>query len=179
MTGPSTSYNVSGRDINGDGSTTNDRPVISNSRAPLNTVGVDGSYLTGGIRNVYYDQAAYNASGTLRVVNPGDVHFLIPNDANGAGMVSREVSRNSFLNPGAQFWNVAAEKAIPLPFTRRLEGSQFVFRVEAQNIGNHNNVRPTQVINVNQIGLASYQNISNARDSNEYRHLRLWAKFVF
>lgn len=181
MTGPYTTYNVSGSDINGDGSTTNDRPVLSNSRAALNLVGVDGSYI-GATSGLYYDQAAYNASpSTARVykqVNPGDVHFLIPNSANGVNMVSSEVSRNSFLNPGAQYWNVAAEKAIPASFTH-IERSRLVFRVEAQNIGNHNNVRPTQVINVNQIGLASYQNISNARDSNEYRHLRLWAKFVF
>lgn len=182
MSGPYSSYNTSGRDINGDGSTTNDRPVLSNTSAPFNTVGVDGSYLTGGTTNVYYDQAAYNASPStarvLRPVNAGDVHFLIPNATNGATMVSREVSRNSFLNPGYQSWNVALEKAVPATFTHD-KTAQFVFRVEAQNIGNHNNVRPTQVINVGQIGLASYQNTSNVRDGSEYRHLRLWAKFVF
>jgi hypothetical protein len=182
-TGPYSTFNTSGRDINGDGSTANDRPILSNARASINTVGVDGSII-GGTPNLYYDYAAYNASLSLpsaqRVrnqVNAGDVHFLVPSVANGATMVSREIGRNSYANPGFQTWNVAAQKAIPAPFTH-LEAAQFIFRVEAQNIANHNNVRYLNP-NVTQIGQDAYLNISNGRDPLEYRHLRLWAKFVF
>ncbi|MDE1176767.1 MAG: carboxypeptidase regulatory-like domain-containing protein [Edaphobacter sp.] len=182
-TGPYTSFNTSGRDINNDGSSANDRPILSNSRAPLNSVGVDGSAI-GGTSNVYYDYAAYNASLSLpsaqRVrtpVNAGDVHFLVPSAANGASMVSREIGRNAYANPGMQTWNVAAQKAIPATF-KHLESGQFIFRVEAENIANHNNVRYLNP-NVTLVGQSSYLNISNARDPSEYRHLRLWAKFNF
>lgn len=180
LSGPYSSYNTSGTDISGDGNTTNDRPVLSNSRASVNSVGVDGS-LIGQTQNVYYDYAAYNASpSTARVyrqVNAGDVHFLVPNSTNGATLVSREIGRDSFANPSSQFWNVSAEKAVPTHFTH-LEGAQFIFRVEAQNIANHNNVRYLNP-NVTQIGQAAYLNLSNGRDPNEFRHLRLWAKFAF
>jgi hypothetical protein len=174
-----TSFNVSGRDINGDSSTTNDRPVLSNPHASITQVGVDGSYI-GGTSGVYYDQAVYNASPAtarfLRVVNADTVHFLIPNATNGFNMMSSEIGRNSAPNPGQQYWNVAVEKAVPTPFTH-LEGSAFRFRVEAQQLGNHNNVTYF-TDNVNQVGLPVFQSVSNAREAN-FQHLRLWAKFEF
>jgi hypothetical protein len=175
-----TSFNTSGSDINWDGSATNDRPVLSNPSAPMNLVGTDGSWLKGGITGVYYDQAVYNASPStsrvLKPINAGDAHFLVPSQANGANMVAQEVGRNSFPNAGQQYWNVAVEKAVPTPFTH-LEGSSLVFRVEAQQLGNHNNVTYF-TNNVTQVGLPGYQNISSAREANN-QHLRLWAKFQF
>jgi hypothetical protein len=177
-----TAYNVSGRDINFDNSSTNDRPVLSNPRAPADLVGVDGFWLTktAAVPGVYYDQAAFNASPStarvLKPVNAGDVHFLIPNQTNGANMVAQEAGRNSFPNAGQQYWNVALEKAVPAPFTH-LEGGSFIFRVEAQQLGNHNNVTYF-TNNVTQVGLPTYQNISNAREAN-FQHLRLWAKYQF
>src|SRR5262249_25467299 len=72
-----TSFNTSGSDINGDSSTTNDRPFISNKSAPITKVGVDGSWI-GGTSGIYYDQAVYNqspASARVRqAVNAGDMH---------------------------------------------------------------------------------------------------------
>jgi hypothetical protein len=94
----------------------------------------------------------------------------------GTALASQEVSRNSFENPGQQFWNLALEKQVPARFTH-LENGAFVFRGEAQNIGNHNNVKPLD-INVTHVGLSTYQNFSNARESTN-QHFRLWAKFVF
>jgi outer membrane receptor protein involved in Fe transport len=174
-----TSFNVSGRDINGDSSATNDRPVLSNVSAPITSVGVDGSYI-GGTSGTYYDYAVYNASpSSARVrtaVSPGNVHFLVPNATNGALMVTQEVGRNSYLNPGQQYWNMALEKAIPTPFSH-LEHGQFVFRVEAQQLGNHNNLT-YYTNNVTQVGLTTFQNRSNAREPNN-QHLRLWAKYQF
>ena len=177
-----TSFNTSGRDINGDGSSTNDRPVLSNPRAPITAVGVDGFWI-GGTFGTYYDYAAYNgsismpsASRVRTVVNPANVHFLVPIAANGALLVKQEVSRNSYLNPGQEYWNLALEKAIPTPFTH-LEHGQFIFRIEAQQIGNHNNLT-YYTNNVAQVGLSTFQNPSNAREPNS-QHFRLWAKFEF
>jgi len=174
-----TAYNTSGFDINGDGSTTNDRPVLSNRSAPLNKVGVDGSFING-TSGVYYDMAAYNASpGSARVrtpINASDAHFLVPNATNGLAMMAKEEGRNSFANAGQQYWNVALEKAVPTPFFH-LEGSRFLFRAEAQQLGNHNNITYF-TNNVTQVGLSGYQNVSNAREAN-LQHFRLWAKFQF
>lgn len=174
-----TSFNVSGRDINGDSSATNDRPVLANAAAPITSVGVDGSYI-GGASGTYYDYAAYNSSPSSApvrtIVSPANVRFLVPNAAKGAGMGRQEVGRNSYLNPGQQYWNVALEKAIPTPFPH-LEHGQFIFRVEAQQIGNHNNLT-YYTNNVTQVGLTTFQNPSNAREANN-QHLRLWAKYQF
>jgi hypothetical protein len=174
-----TSFNTSGSDINGDGSTTNDRPILSNAHVPFTLVGVDGSWI-GGTSGVYYDQAAYNqspASARVRkIVSAADMHFLVPNATNGAALLAYEIGRNSFPNAGQQYWNVAVEKAVPTPFTH-LEGSALRFRVEAQQLGNHNNITYF-TNNVTQVGQSGFQNLSNAREAN-FQHLRLWAKFQF
>ncbi|MDP9051478.1 MAG: TonB-dependent receptor [Acidobacteriota bacterium] len=175
-----TSFNVSGKDINGDSSITNDRPVLSNTAAPIAAVGVDGSYI-GGTAGTYYDYAAYNASLALAArvrtpVSPGAVHFLVPSPANGALLLQQEVGRNSYLNPGQQYWNLALEKAIPTPFAH-LEHAQFIFRVEAQQLGNHNNLT-FYSNNVTQVGLLAFQNPSGAREPNNQK-LRFWAKYEF
>jgi len=174
-----TSFNVSGRDINGDASATNDRPILSNAGAPITLVGVDGSFV-GGVTGTYYDYAAYNASPSSArvrtVVNPSSVHFLVPSAANGALMLKQEVGRNSYLNPGQQYWNLALEKAFPTRFSH-MEHGQFIFRVEAQQIGNHNNIK-YYTNNVTQVGSSAFQNPSNAREANN-QHLRLWAKYQF
>lgn len=174
-----TSFNTSGRDINGDSSTTNDRPVLSNAGAPITAVGVDGSYI-GGVSGTYYDYAAYNASPSSApvrtIVTPGAVHFLVPKASVGALLVKQEVGRNSFENPGQQYWNLALEKAFPTHF-RHMEHGQFLFRVEAEQIGNHNNIT-YYTNNVTQVGFATFQDPSNAREPNN-QHLRLWAKYQF
>jgi len=173
------SYNTSGSDINGDGSNTNDRPILSNPSISPNVVGVDGSWI-GGTNGIYYDQAAFNASPAnarvRRIINASDAHFLVPNAANGAAMLTKEIGRNSYANAGQQYWNVALEKKIPTPFFH-LEGSGFLLRGEAQQLGNHNNVTYF-TNNVTQVGLPGFQNVSNAREAN-FQHFRLWAKFQF
>jgi hypothetical protein len=181
QSGEYSSFNVSGRDINGDGSTTNDRPILSNVSAPLTSVAVDGSYVSG-TPGTYYDFAIYNASPVkarvLTPLNAGSAHFLLPSAANTVAILASEVGRNSFANPGLASWDVAVEKAVPASFAH-LEGSQFIFRVEAQNIANHNNVSGALNTNVTNVGQSTFLNVSNARDGLTPRHLRLWAKFVF
>jgi hypothetical protein len=53
----------------------------------------------------------------------------------------------------------------------------FVFRVEAQNFTNHNNIAPLD-INLLDIGTSSYLNKQNAVEPT-LRHLLLWAKYRF
>jgi len=175
--GPWSSFNLSGRDINGDGSSANDRPLLANPKAPLTTAGIDGFYIRG-TPGVYYDWAAYNSSPSSarvrNVVTNDQVHFLIPHGTQFTGI---GIGRNSFENPGQQFWNMALEKDVPAPFTH-LEHAQLVFRAEGQNIGNHNNVTVLDT-NVNHIGLGTtYLDTSSKRESTN-QSFRLWAKFQF
>lgn len=175
--GPFSSFNVSGRDINGDGSSANDRPLLANASAALTTAGIDGFYIRG-TPGVYYDLGAYNRSpSTARVRNPvtsDQVHFLIPHGSQFTGL---GIGRNSFENPGQQFWNVAAEKDIPV-HVRHLEGARFVIRGEGQNVGNHNNVGPLN-INVTQIGSGNTYLDKNSKRETTYQNFRFWGKFVF
>ncbi len=166
------SFSLLGLDTNGDGSTANDRPIVGNRQAPITAVGIDGYYL-GGTSGVYYDLAANNASNAMNVVTASQVHFLIPH---GAQYQNQEVGRNSFENPGQSFWNVALQKAVPTSF-KHFEGSQFVFRGECQNLGNHNNVGPLDS-SLLDVGTTSFLDKSFARE-NTFQSFRLWAKFVF
>jgi len=170
--GPYSSFQILGLDTNGDLNPYNDRPLVGNPHASINTVGIDGSYL-GATPGTYYDLAANNVSGAVNAVAPDQVRFLIPN---GSQYTTKEVGRNSFENPGQSFWNAAVEKDIPAKF-RHVENGQFVLRAEGQNIGNHNNVSVLDT-NLLDAGTTAYLNKSAAREDT-YQNFRLWAKFIF
>ncbi|HEX3968974.1 MAG TPA: TonB-dependent receptor [Edaphobacter sp.] len=166
QSGYHSTFNVSGLDTNGDGSAANDRPLVGNVHKPIDTAGFDGSYL-GGTPGVYYDAVTGNPT------TPDNVHWLVPN---GPQFTTQEVGRNSFVNPNSQFWNIAVEKDVPSTWLH-FERGMFVFRVEAQNFTNHNNIGPLD-INLLDIGTTSYLNKQNAVEPT-FRHLLLWAKFRF
>ncbi|AXC09458.1 Oar protein [Acidisarcina polymorpha] len=183
QSGPPSTWSLSGIDTNQDGSAANDRPVLSNAKAPYTSIGIDGAYLgpdavTGAnpTPGVYYDLGINNTAGTLNPVDPNAVHFLIPTQ-------SGNVGRDSFRQPGVQYWNLAVEKDISASFTK-LEGAEFQFRVEAQDVGNHNNVEPLD-LNLLGVGGSTFLNPSVARSNvnngplAQGRVLRLWAKFNF
>jgi hypothetical protein len=168
QSGYHTTFNVSGIDTNGDGSPANDRPMIGNAAKPLDTAGFDGIYFGPGFKTgVYYDAV------TSLPVTASNVHWLVPY---GPQYLPYEVGRNSFSNPGTQFWNIAAEKALPTSWLHFDRGS-LVFRVEAQNFINHDNVGPLD-INLLDIGTPNFMNRQNAIEPNT-RHLLAWAKFRF
>jgi hypothetical protein len=89
---------------------------------------------------------------------------------------NKEIGRNSYLNPGTMSNDVALEKAVPTSMLHFDRGS-LVFRAEAQNLANHNNVGLVDV-NLLDAGSPSFLNTQNARQSAG-RQLRFWAKFVF
>ncbi|HWW96669.1 MAG TPA: carboxypeptidase regulatory-like domain-containing protein [Edaphobacter sp.] len=169
QSGYHSTFNVSGVDLNGDGSTANDRPLVGNPGRPIDTAGFDGYYYHDSAHTpgVYYD-AVTNAPTTA-----DKVHWLVPH---GPQFTTQEVGRNSFVNPNAQYWNIAVEKDVPSTWLR-FERGMFVFRVEAQNFTNHNNIAPLD-INLNDIGTTSYLNKQNAIEPT-FRHLLLWAKYRF
>ena len=183
QTGAYSTINLNGLDTNGDGSTSNDRPILSNPKAPIDSVGIDGAYgssFLGGpaTPGTYYDVKINNTGPDYAIVpvDPSKVHWLIKN---GANLGPQEIGRNSFLNPGELYNDIALEKDVPTSLLH-LERGQFVFRAEAQNLANHNNIggygySDTDVLNV---GTSGFLNASAAREANN-RALRFWAKFVF
>ena len=168
QSGYHSTFNVSGLDTNGDGSSANDRPLVGNPHLPIDTAGFDGAYFGPGFTpGQYYD------SLTGDPVTAQQEHWLVPN---GPGHLHQEVGRNSFSNPGSQFWNIAAEKDFPTSWFH-FDRGMFVFRVEAQNFTNHDNVGPLD-INLLDIGTPNFLNKQNAVEPMT-RHLLLWAKFNF
>ena len=178
--GPYSDIQILGADTNNDLNTVNDRPLVRNRSKPIASAAIDGADLgplgiKGGVPGVYYDLAALNDPNTDLVVdNPSQVHFLIPN---GVQYTTQELGRDSYENPGQSFWNVALEKDVPAHFTSRLEGARFVFKIECQNIWNHNNVSILDT-NLLDVGTVSFLNKANARESTS-RNFRGWLKFEF
>lgn len=174
QSGAYSTVNYSGLDSNGDGSAANDRPIVGNPSAAMNTVGIDGIYLgKPAVAGTYYDLAANNATGAFNTVSPNSVRWLVPY---GPQYLTQEIGRNSFLNPGEMYNDLALEKAVPTSWLH-LDRGQFILRAEAQNIANHNNVGLVDV-NLLDVGTPSFQNTQQARESNN-RAVRFWAKFVF
>jgi hypothetical protein len=168
QSGYHSSFNIAGLDTNGDGSNVNDRPLVGNPGKPFDTAGFDGSYFGAGFTpGVYYDAVTGNPT------TADNVHWLVPN---GPQFTTQEVGRNSFVNPISQFWNIAVEKDVPSTWLH-FERGMFVFRVEAQNFTNHNNIGPLD-LNLLDIGTNSFMNKQNAVEPT-FRHLLLWAKFRF
>lgn len=172
QSGPYSTLNVSGFDTNGDGSTANDRPVVSNPSAPLLSAAIDGSFI-GRAQGTYYDVASYRTNTTFVPVDPATKHFLI---GRGQKFLAQAVGRDTFLQPGYQQHDLAVEKGFGLSYLKFDRGT-LNLRCEANDLGNHNNVAPLG-INVGQIGAASQFNPTVSRTVSS-RSLVLWARLLF
>jgi hypothetical protein len=175
---------ITGFDTNGDGNAFNDRPLIGNVHAPIDTAAIDGGNLDPTLAGTYYDSAAaLNGDGSLNPVDPGSVRWLIPYQPLNQNL-HQEIGRNSFENPGSTTNNIAVEKA-SAPSYLHLDRGAFIIRAEVQNIGNHNDAGILDT-NVADIGSPNFLNRSNARLSspsgapfNYGRNIFLWGKFTF
>jgi hypothetical protein len=168
-------FGTYGIDINGDGSSTNDRAIVSNKNAPLESGGIDGAFV-GGTTGTYYDLATVNGPvGNLVVVNPSNVHFLIPYGPNNQ-YLSQEIGRNSYSNPGSMNNDLALEKGVGLSYLH-LERGKLVLRAEVQNIANHNNIGYLDS-RVTDIGTGNFLNRKNGLE-DAGRQMFLWAKIQF
>lgn len=169
--------NMLGLDANGDGNVGNDRPFVGTHSAPMDKVAIDAAFF--GLTDTpgtYIDLAAANNNNVV-IADPTKSRWIIPVMN---GYDPHEIGRNSFLNPGELYNDVALEKAVPTSFLHLDRGS-LVFRAEAQNIANHNNVGILDV-NLLDVGTSFFTNTSQARESTGGgggRSLRFWAKFVF
>lgn len=174
--------NTGGLDINGDGNTANDRPILGNASKPYQTVGIDGSFV-GGTPGVYYDNVALTATGAMNAVTANDVHFLIPNNKNGQ-FNNRLLGRNTFSNPGSTRNDISIQKGFGTGLFH-LERGQLMLRMDVQNLANHNDRQPyldTGILDYG-TGPTSFDTQSIARDNpnnqNNGRQIYLWGRFIF
>jgi len=142
QSGGSTTLNLNGLDINGDLSTSNDRPLVGNRSLALTTVGIDGAYL-GATPGQLYDLSQVNTTGNLAPVTAAQVHFIVPVATTGnPATLAQTIGRDSFITPGTTTNNIALEKGIGLAYFH-LERGALTLRAEAQNVFNHNDSQTT------------------------------------
>ena len=111
---------VGGIDLNGDGSAFNDRPVISNPNAPLNTVAF--SNLISGVNS---PTGFSDVNGNP--VNAADVRFLVSESIR-----TGAAGRNTLRGPKQNRLDLSLTKTIDLGFTR-LESDRFEVRFDYFN----------------------------------------------
>lgn len=174
QSGAYASYNTSGLDLNGDGSATNDRPIVVNKSASPQSVGIDG-YFVGGATGSYYDLASNNLNGSLVPVAASSVHFLVPYFPLNQ-FLRQEIGRNSYMLPGTTRNDISLEKGFDIK-----ERGTLILRAEAQNIANHNDsiVGDLNVLDAGAGFLTPSRGGTNPNGSNQARNLVLWAKFEF
>ncbi|MGD0096051.1 MAG: carboxypeptidase regulatory-like domain-containing protein [Terracidiphilus sp.] len=120
-----------GYDVNGDG-ISNDRPVIGNPKAPLQTYAFDDSWFYGtSDGGLCEGSELWYTNDPCHVVTPSQVHWIVP--AYGT-RPSDTVGRNNLIGPGYQTWDMSINRSFKL-----WEHATLDFRGELFNIFNHSN----------------------------------------
>jgi hypothetical protein len=121
-----------GYDVNGDG-IENDRPVIGNPKASLQTYAFDDSWFTGNpsTGTLCEGSELWYTSDPCHVVTPSQVHWIVP--AFGT-RPSDTVGRNNLISPGYQTWDMSIQRSFKLTEHVTLD-----FDGEFFNIFNHAN----------------------------------------
>jgi len=118
-----------GTDVDGDG-IGNDRPILGNPKASLNTYAFDNSWFGIGDGGLCSGPSAWNTNDNCHPVSVSDVHWIIP--AIGGTRPAATVGRNSFYSKGFQQWDMNIQRSFQLH-----EGWFLDFRGEMFNIFNH------------------------------------------
>lgn len=122
-----------GYDVNGDG-VVNDRPVIGNPKASLQTYAFDDSWLTGGpsTGTLCEGSELWYTNDRCHVVTASQVHWIVP--PYGGTRPSDTVGRNNLIGPGYQTWDMSIQRSFKLT-----EHVSLDFTGEFFNIFNHAN----------------------------------------
>ncbi len=136
-----TVYNVqAGYDVNNDG-ITNDRPVLTNPNAPINTYSIPASTFYGGPAGTFCDGSYFQNASTknsvtglndnyCHVVAYNQLHYSFGNTAT----QNNTIGRNAGITPGQWNMDAAAERSFKIR-----ESQGISFRAEAFNVLNHAN----------------------------------------
>jgi hypothetical protein len=118
-----------GTDVDGDG-ISNDRPVVSNPKASVNTYAFDNSWFGIGDGGLCSGPSGWNTNDDCHPVSASDVHWIVP--AIGGNRPTATVGRNTFYSRGYQQWDVNIQRSF------QLHENVFIdFRAEMFNIFNH------------------------------------------
>jgi hypothetical protein len=178
-----TPHNVElGYDINGDG-ISNDRPMLGNPKAPLNTYAFDDSWYYGASNGTLCSgPSLWYTNDNCHVVSANDVHWIVP--AYGTEPTYKTIGRNALYGPGYSQWDLNLQRSFKI--TERV---QFDFRGELINAFNHGSVdtnnylmNSTLVNGINEdqwnaIGPDYFMDPTS--NVNGYRHARLYARIRF
>ncbi len=118
-----------GYDYNGDG-IGNDRPVLSNKLAPLNTYAFDRATFYDGNPGLCDGPTLYYTNDPCLVVTPDQVHFIVP----AYGTNPTTIQRDSFSSLGNQEWDLSIQRTFHIH-----DSQNFDFRAEAFNVLNQGN----------------------------------------
>jgi Carboxypeptidase regulatory-like domain/TonB-dependent Receptor Plug Domain len=162
---PNTVYD--GLDINLDGHSANDRPVIGNPKLPITATGFDGSTFGISAPGTYFSIADCYFGNTCDPEPLSDFRFAIP----ALGTPGGNVRRNSIYGPGQIYSDQSIERRFPIPMGK-LDGQALTFRAEFFNAFNHPNLFTP---NFNITG--DYDNTASTIAGG--RTIRFWLKYEF
>jgi hypothetical protein len=153
---------VSNVDMNGDGRSTNDRPIMGNPDAPMTAI---GQYLKSG--------QLVNFT-TQQPTTPDQVHFLLypaayfPTTSGPVG----PVGRGTYFAPNAWYADFLLQRFIRMP-TRHMENSGLTVRGEFFNVFNH----PNEGLPSMNVQASDFLNLDETRTGG--RSIRITLKYSF
>ncbi|MGA2535565.1 MAG: carboxypeptidase-like regulatory domain-containing protein [Terracidiphilus sp.] len=168
-----------GLDVNGDG-IGNDRPVVSNPKAPLATYAVDDSWFNGpgnSTGTLCSGPSFYYTNNPCQPVAASSVHWVVP--AIGTQALN-EVGRNSLIGPGFQQWDMNISRTIPLHDRFNLDVKGEFFNIFNHGEGAVENTTLGTGIVTDQFENNGVNNFANlAPTVTGHRHVRIFIKFSF
>jgi Carboxypeptidase regulatory-like domain/TonB dependent receptor len=166
-----------GTDVDGDG-ISNDRPIIGNAKAPVNTYAFDNSWFGIGDGGLCSGPSGWNTNDDCHPVSASDVHWIVPYI--GGNRPSATVSRNTFYSNGYQQWDMNIQRSFQLH-----EGWFLDFRGEMFNIFNHglpgieNTTLTTAIVSdqFNDLGTNTFGDTNYT--TTGHRHSRIFVRIRF
>jgi hypothetical protein len=170
-----------GFDVDGDG-ISNDRPMLGNPKAPLNTYAIDNAWFTGvSDGSLCSGPSFFYTADDCHPVSADSVHWIIPGFDQ---YPNPPVRRNSFYGKGFQQWDTNVQRSFKL--TERM---QIDFRGELFNVFNHGQVNTNGFIENTTLGTGINTDAFNdngtnifgdpAPATNGHRHARLFVRVTF
>jgi Carboxypeptidase regulatory-like domain len=172
-----------GFDTNGDG-ISNDRPLLSNPKAPIDTYAFDDSwyYFDGNSYGTYCSGASFWYTNLpCEEVSPSDVHWIVP--ALGASRPISTIGRNSLISPGYQNWDMNIQRSFKVGERVSLD-----LRGELFNVFNHGNASSAYIGDSTLTSDIVSDSFSNNGANTfydfgptvgGYRHAKVYIKFSF
>ncbi len=181
-----TAHNVEiGYDNDGDG-VSNDRPALSNPKAPIDTYAFDATWLGEAPGTLCSGPSVWYTNDDCHVVTADSVHWVVGQFGTHQ---PNAIGRNSYFGPGYQQWDVNVQRSFKI-----WERLSMDFRGELFNVFNHgqvdtgNSVVGTTLENTTLttgINTDAYNNngtnvfASPYPATNGHRHARLYIRFQF